>query len=400
MLKKLVKSVSSQALLIGSWLLVIGLLFLYSFTQVDLGLTLSRASIVQYLQKNFQYIGYFQRPLSTYLFCAIVSLMFISYLWTLWLVWKKKISSKTVWTIAVVSSLVLLFSYNAFSYDMFNYMFDARIVTHYHQNPYEHKALDYPADPMLGFMHWTHRTYPYGPLWLALTIPLSFIGGNFFLLTFYLFKSLAVGSYLLSAYFVQKTLKKTKLADPNFALAFFVLNPLVIVESLVSGHNDIIMLMLTLAGVYFLFDKKKYVGWIFLILSAMIKFATGILTPIFLVYPFIKHKNKDFIFFLCSIILMGVATILATNRTTFQPWYLLLPLTFSSFLSNKYYILIPSVLISFLALLQYVPYLYNGNYNPPIPDIMNQMLWWSIGVSIFATVFFVIFSKLKDGKIN
>jgi hypothetical protein len=40
-------------------------LFLYSYTQVDLNLTLSRVSLWQTIQRAFQYVGYFQRPVST-----------------------------------------------------------------------------------------------------------------------------------------------------------------------------------------------------------------------------------------------------------------------------------------------------------------------------------------------
>ena len=49
-------------ILFSSYILVIIGLFFYSFTQVDLSLTLSRLSIYQTLEKQFQYIGFYQRP--------------------------------------------------------------------------------------------------------------------------------------------------------------------------------------------------------------------------------------------------------------------------------------------------------------------------------------------------
>ena len=153
-------------------------LFLYSFTQVDLGLTLSQASIIQTLQKSFQQIGFFNRPLSSALFIAVLISLFASYLGILYLSYKNKISRKIFWSLLLATTGILVFSYNAFSYDLFNYIFDAKIVTHYQQNPYFHKALDFPNDPMLSFMRWTHRLYPYGPAWLGITIPLSFAGLN------------------------------------------------------------------------------------------------------------------------------------------------------------------------------------------------------------------------------
>lgn len=385
-----------QKTLIFLWLLVIGLLFFYSFVQVDLGLTLTRASFFQTIQKSFQYIGYFNRPLSALLISIIYCLLTSIYLWTLYLVWKKKLQAKTIWIITILASCVLLFSYNAFSYDLFNYIFDAKIFTHYHLNPYSYKALDFPGDPMLGFMHWTHRTYPYGPSWIALTVPLSFLGGGYFLITFYLFKALVISSYIGSCYLIEKIARKTKLINPTFALAVFALNPMVIIETLVSAHNEMPMMFFALLAVYFMFENKKVFSLLSILASIGVKFATLFLAPLFLWYPFSKNKNRDFIFFLGGSLFMLGAVYFASVRTTFQPWYLLFALPFTALISNKYYILIPSVLFSILSLFQYLPYIYTGNYDPPIPSVMNQMLWWSIITSIILTATFGLYKKFKS----
>ena len=180
---------------IGYLIVIIGL-FLYSFTQVDLSLTLSRWSVWQVIQKYFQHIGYFQRPLSAFIYVAIILLLYIFYFFFLTKAYSHKISKRQIWFLITSVSIILAFSYNAFSYDLFNYIFDAKIITYYHQSPYIHKALDYLGDPMLSFMHWTHRAYPYGPIWLLLTVPLSFLGFKIFLLTFFLFKFLMAISFV------------------------------------------------------------------------------------------------------------------------------------------------------------------------------------------------------------
>lgn len=384
-----------KKVVIGSWFLVFGFLFLYSFTQVDLGLTLNRTSVISEIQKSFQYVGYFQRPLSTYLFISMSILIFVLYLWTLFLVHRKKLEKKTVWILVFLAAIILTFSYNAFSYDLFNYMFDARIVTKYGQNPYVTKALDFPQDPYLGFMHWTHRTYPYGPLWIGVTLPLSFMGMQIFILTFYLFKLLMVGSYLACAYLIYKIAKSTKLVDPVFALAFFALNPLVIVETLVSGHHDLIMMALSLFAAYLLIQKKYVSSGIFLLLSMGIKFATGFLTPLFIWFPFSKRKNKEFIFFFGCLIIMIIAVFAASFRTTFQPWYLLFAIPFCAILSNRNYVFVPTVVLSFLVLFQYIPYLYTGNFNFPVPILMNEMLLVSVLASIIITCGVLLLKKVK-----
>src|SRR3989344_9341708 len=196
-------------------------LLLYSFTQVDLGLTLSQASIIQTLQKSFQQIGFFNRPLSSALFVMILVSLFASYLGILYLSYKNKISRKIFWSLLLATTGILVFSYNAFSYDLFNYIFDAKIVTHYQQNPYFHKALDYPMDPMLSFMRWTHRLYPYGPAWLGITIPLSLAGLNIFTLTFFIFK-LMIGMFFLGCvYSLEKIINKSGISQKMFALTLF-----------------------------------------------------------------------------------------------------------------------------------------------------------------------------------
>src|SRR6185437_11810090 len=153
---------------------------------------ITRIPALYQIEKQFQYIGYFNRSLSTSLFVILVVLLTGFYIYFLHRFQRKQLSKRFFWSLVGVTAVVLAFSYNALSYDLFNYIFDAKILTHYHLNPYQYMALNFPQDPMLGFMHWTNRTYPYGPIWLGLTVPLSFVGANIFIITFYLFKFLIV----------------------------------------------------------------------------------------------------------------------------------------------------------------------------------------------------------------
>lgn len=209
-------------LLFSSYILLIVGFFIYSFTQVDLNLTLSKLSIYQTVEKFLQYVGFFQRPLSTLIFVVILSLLFIFYLLFLYLAKKGRLKIFHLAVLTVLTSVCLVFSYNAFSYDLFNYIFDARILSHYHLNPYFHKPSDFFNDPMLNFMRWTHRFYPYGPSWLVLTVPLTFIGMEYFLPTFFLFKILMGLSFLGSCYliyrFPKRSSRKIKFSMLHFSL--------------------------------------------------------------------------------------------------------------------------------------------------------------------------------------
>lgn len=377
------------------YFIVLSSLFFYSFTQIDLNLTLSKVSFWFALQDFFQHIGYFKRSLSTVFYFLIVLSLFIFYIIFLKQAWNRKLKEKDLFILTVVTAGILFLSYSAFSYDVFNYMFDAKIVTNYGQNPYIHKALDYPNDPWINFMRWTHRTYPYGPSWLIFTIPLSYIGFQYFLPTLYLFKMLMVASYLGSVYFLYKTLKIVYKENAIFGTIFFALNPLVVIESLVSAHNDIVMIFFAVLGVYFLISKQKVKSIISILVSGGVKFAALFVLPVFLLKMFsgkIKIKFSWEKFFLISFFLMTISIIAASIRTQFQPWYLLYVFPFASFFAGKYLMIIPFMLISFAALLLYVPFLYFGNWDPPVPMILQSVMISSLILSLIVGFLWRIYS--------
>lgn len=367
-------------------------LFLFSFTQVDLSLTLSRVSLWQGIQKSFQHIGYFERPLSTYWYLATLGILFASYIVLL----KKDIAKSTLWKIIILASVLLAISYNAFSYDIFNYIFYGKIITHYHQNPYLMRALDFPSDPMLSFMHWTHSTYPYGPFWLAVSIPLSFIGFNIFLLTFFIFKFLAAISYLISCFAIDKILLKTG-AKNNFGLIFFALNPLVIIESLVSGHNDIFMMALAFCSIYFLLFNQKIKSAVLIVLSFLIKWATGLLFIPITLFAFGPKKFRDPHALIAGCLLFSsLGLIYALTKYEMQPWYFLWVLPFVALYKKDLLIHAMTVSLSIGLLLTYGLFLYNGNWNPPIPLFKSLTIVLS---GVAGIIFVFLFSFFKKHKL-
>lgn len=294
--------------------------------------------------------------------------------------------------------MLLVPSYNAFSYDLFNYIFDAKIITFYNEDPYVHKALDYPQDKMLAFMHWTHRVYPYGPLWLALTVPFSFLGAYLFLPTFFLFKIGITASYLGTVYFVSKIAEKIAPEKKTFLTLLFALNPLVIIESIVSAHNDITMMFFAVWGLFLLLQKKYIVAFLLLAISIGIKFATIFLLPVFIyiTYQQIKGKKIDWQkLFVGASVIMLIPVIFSSQRTELQPWYLLWIVPFVA-LSGEI-LAVPLVIISFGLLLHYIPFLYSGNWDPPIPAIKLWITIISIAFSL-VTIFFFLTRKSSKRK--
>lgn len=204
-----------------------------------------------------------------------------------------------------------------------------------------------------------------------------------------LIKGLAVASYLGSAWFISKILREIKPKKELIGLAIFAFNPLVIIESLVSAHNDILMMALSLAAFWFLLKKKPLFAWLFLSLSAGIKFATVLLVPIFLLVSFWRWQKRKIDWekmWLTSFVLMVVGLVLAIKRTEFQPWYLLFPLPFISLLPDKRWLFWPTTSLSLGLLLHYAPFLYLGNWDPPVPAIKLKLTLLFLAGGMFIAV--------------
>ncbi len=387
---------SKLKLLFSLYILTTISLFIYSFTQVDLSLTLSKVSIYQTLEKGLQQIGFFQRPLSASIFSVIVLLLFLFYFSLLYLSKKDRLKIKNIKLLVFLTFIILVFSYNAFSYDLFNYIFDAKIVTAYHQNPYIHSALDFSGDPMLSFMRWTHRLYPYGPSWLVLTVPLSFVGLNYFLFTFFIFKTMIGLSFLGSCFLIYKISEIIFPKNKIFNTVFWSFNPLVITEGLVSAHNDFPMIFFGLLSFYLYLQKRKISSFLSLLFSAGVKYSTAVLLPIWIVIYYFDRKQKAINWekvFLLSVVFAFVTVLVASIRTTFQPWYLMFVFSMASFVSRKYYILIPSVVFSVFCSLIYIVYVYTTDYAKGYPQTVFNIEILGIFVAVALTSLY--WAKLK-----
>jgi hypothetical protein len=372
--------------------------FVYSFTQVDLGLTLSKFPAYQVIEKYLQHVGFYQRPLSAVIFIVIACLLFLFYVSFFYFVKRKQLKLRTLTILAILTTVVLAFSYNAFSYDLFNYIFDAKIVAHYHLNPYLYSAADFKNDPMLHFMRWTHRLYPYGPSWLTLTVPLAFIGANYFLPTFFLFKILMAISFLGSCYLIYKISEKLFPENKLFNVVFFAFNPLVLIETLISAHNDISMIFFILLSIYLFIQNKKVLSWASNIFSIGIKFSTGALFPLFILLEFMDKLGKKINwekFFISATILSLSTVLFASIRTTFQPWYLVFPLSMAAFVPQKKYISIPAIVASIFAVSIYVPYVLMTDYAKGYPQIMQNIEILGLIVISFLAVVFVLQQMLS-----
>ncbi len=321
-----------------------------------------------------QQLGYYNRPQATLVYLLWVILAFSFFAANLWLFYREKIGKKYLIASVVVNFIILVFAYPFLSYDVFNYMFDAKILWAYHLSPYTHKALDFPQDDWIRFMRWTHRFSPYGPLWLALSLIPTIVGFGKFIITLIAFKIFIGSFHILNSLIIYKILKKI---NPKIALlgtAFYALNPLFLIEGVVNAHNDVVFSVFILASILFAINKNLS-GFLSLVAGALIKYISILNVPwIFLMA--IKKINTN------QLILLSLATMAAftfvfstftiqvpfissgSTQVQFQPWYLFWTLPLAALISKRVSFLIAGA-IGFGALLRYLPYLYNGDWSHP-----------------------------------
>lgn len=361
-----------ESLLIALFTLLLFLISVFSYTQVDLNLTLSSNYIYQSLQSKLLFLGYYQRQTSSIIFLILVTALYFIYFYFL-KTFNHNIGrkSKIIFYCVLISAFAGLISYPFLSHDFFNYLFDARIVTKYHLNPYYFKALDFPDDLWTRFMHWTHRTYPYGPLWLLTTLPFSFLGIGKFVLTVFLFKLMFVLVYFLNIKLIRDITLKLNSKYTFSAVIFFALNPLIIIETLISPHNESLMLLFLLLSLKsFLIYKKRIQSLNWLLASVAVKFVTAILIPINL---FVSPKSELKKVVLICVGLLSIPLIIEIWQREAYPWYFVPILGVSSISAlNKLHFFL--IVLSYGALLRYLPYLMLGEYSKSSVLNMNLLL--------------------------
>lgn len=346
-------------------------LSVYSFSLIDPNITFFQSKWWEIFRNKMVYFGYYRREMSWVVYLSIVVLLFIFHY-----IFVKKYKQYNPIRLAIFIGFIFLFSYPFLSHDFFNYMFDARIATFYHQNPYFYKALDFPNDSWLRFMHWTHRTYPYGPAFILITLVPSFLSFGKFILSFLFFKMAFFLFYFLAIYYLHRLNKQWAI--------IFATSPLIIIEGLVNSHNDLISVSLGIIGMFYLIKNKNNYAWFLFLSSAAIKYFTIPLVILF-------KKNKRYV----KIAFSGIIIVLIylSLKEEIQPWYFLNIFIFLSFYDQ----FISRFNIFFFGLLaSYYPYIRLGGWDKPEKVILKH--WIIVVAAIINAIYLFILQQKKNEK--
>ena len=347
--------------------IVFGLIiFLFSYTFIDPNLIFFAKTPILV---KFQHFLFFWG--NNYSFLNGLIFSFILIFWYPWFKSSLQLQFKTVITIAIIISIFGFLSYPVFSHDLFNYIFNAKILTIYHQSPTKVTLFDFiNQDNWVRFMHNTKAASPYGPAWRYISAASFYLFYKIrpsFLSAFVALKLVNLISYWTGSYFIFLILKFLKIKNIKSRLAFFLLNPVILWEGLYMAHNDMLMTTFGLASFYFLIKagqdknlKSKLINLFltafFLSLSITTKYATLVLIPLYILYLI---KSKLNITLYVSFILFLTAF---SRWPWLHSWYFIWPISFAVLINNLKIVRFFWVL-SFFLIIRYLPFITQQSWS-------------------------------------
>ena len=375
-------------------------LAVFSYSYVDLNLTISQNPLIVNFINSMQRLGYFHRPQATLIYLIFLILTFLLFIFNLWFFYREKVGVRYLKLSVITSTLILIFAYPFLSSDLFNYLFDAKIILNYHVSPYTHKPQDFIGDDWLRFMRWVHRYSPYGPIWLGMSLVPAFLGFGKFILNLLFFKIFIALFHLINAYLIFKILQKINPRMALFGTTFYALNPLFLIEGVANAHNDVVLATFIILSLYFLTISKKQYVYLSLFLGTLVKYIPILNLPWLLIFS--KSKIVDS---LPKIILLNLMTMLVftylfssfkitvpfvsagSTQVQFQPWYLFWSLPLIALLPRITLIAL-SIALLFGASLRYLPFLFYGDWShPQTVPFMQIVLFAPLAVLISYLLF-------------
>lgn len=211
---------------------------------------------------------------------AILAWICVAGIWAVYLplVWKLReqwIDYRVVLTGAVVLGLLALIVPPVFSTDPFSYAMYAKLATVYHANPYVATATTIaPADSLMPYLYWRDIPSPYGPVW---TMASQLIVSNNELSPFELvfrFKIIAFVLVLIDGWVVYSLVRQRWPEQAGWFYLAFAWNPVVLIEGVVIGHNDVLILAVMLGSSCLLMRSRPVLSIAGLTVGALIKYST------------------------------------------------------------------------------------------------------------------------------
>lgn len=227
-----------------------------------------------------------------------------------------KIGLKPVVLCGTVAALIAVCIPNFHSSDVFSYIDVGWLQSHYHLNPYVTTVDQIPnfhSDSMLTGV-WAWNPCPYGFAFAQLTKLVCDAGGGDLATTAVLMKCINFIAFLLVGWLVYFGAKRLNVSRPDLSLYLYLWSPFVLIQSLANAHNDVLMTLFAMIGMFCSFGNLVLLAAPALVVSTQIKFLWLVSFPFVLLFVYRQFGLKALL-----INLAGAAAVLAVLAIPYAP---------------------------------------------------------------------------------
>jgi alpha-1,6-mannosyltransferase len=204
--------------------------------------------------------------------------------WLAVLAGARAIPARVVIGAIVATHVLFLLAPPLLSADVFGYVGLGRLQALHHLDPYVFGTGAVPSDPIRTYLRWRDARSAYGPLFTGmseLVVPLGIAGAM------WAFKVIAFASSLATVALVWR-LAERRGHDPRVAAVLVGLNPIVLAFEVGGGHNDALVVALTVAGIALVEHRRTAQGSAAFVVGAAFKLTPGLLLP----FAFVSEPGR------------------------------------------------------------------------------------------------------------
>ena len=189
----------------------------------------------------------------------------------------------TIMSVTALISIIFLFAPAVMWPQVFLYGLYGRMVTVLHVNPYAPAHVLVPGNLLYNVIAPGQiGPAPYGPLWLDLSLPVTLLARNSvanLLLGFRLFGLLV---HLANSLLLWQILGRLRAERRIAGTLLYAWNPVVLLLGIAEMHYELVVILCILLASYFYLRRAYLLGWICVLLAALMNPLCLLLLPLFL----------------------------------------------------------------------------------------------------------------------
>ena len=244
--------------------------------------------------------------------------LWLIYLWLIWRLHATTINLRWVAGGAIGLSLLAVLIPPLFSTDVFSYAMFGRLAGVYDLNPYLSTANNAArADPLMPYLYWRNIASPYGPGWSLVSWVIAHGASATPFVLVVRFKLIALCAVLVNGALIHHLVRVRWPKQASWAYLAFAWNPLVLIDGIVVGHNDILILLLVLISAELVLRTRPVWAMVGLAASVLIKYSTMPVVGVAMIRELIRRPGRQRVGFIA---LVGVV-VLALSVAAFLPFW-------------------------------------------------------------------------------